>query len=117
KNSVLKDSVKSFKGFRYYNLPYPAGASGWISYRTRYREVAELMKNESLHAIIGYGSPTIMLFNTLLRKWSKERKIVYLADCVDWLSASNGSIVHRIVKSLDDYQKRVFNSNTDGVIA
>lgn len=116
-NSNLKDTKSTFEGFTYYNLPYPAGMKGWISYRKRYEEVISLLKDENLHSVISYGSPSLSLFGRLLQKWCKHQNIFYLSDVVDWMGAGVGSLAYRTIKFLDnDYQKRILNSKSDGVI-
>lgn len=116
-NLSLKESEQYHDGFQYYNLPYPKGINGWISYKNKFKEVVSLIEKENIHAIISYGSPSISLFGNLIRKWCKRKNIFYLTDCVDWLSSSSGSLIHRMIKFLDDnYQKRILNSKADGVI-
>ena len=116
-NTLLKDTKKSFSDFQYYNLPYPVGIKGWLSYRKRYKEVISLIEGEDLYAVIIYGSPTISLFGKLIRKWCRKNRIKFISDCVDWLSAGAGGFFYRFVKFIDTtYQKRILNSSADGVI-
>lgn len=116
--SLLIDTKQLFKDFRYYNLPYPKGIKGWISYKKRYKEVVSLIESEDLYAVILYGSPTISLFGKLIERWCKKNNIKFTVDVVDWLSAGSGGFLFRIAKFIDTaYQKRLLNTRADGVIA
>lgn len=113
----LEGTLKEYKGFKYYNLPYPIGINGWLSYRERFFEVKELLEKHSPDIVILYGSPTLSIFGKLILNWSRKNKIICLTDCVDWLSSGTGSFIHRTVKLLDNsYQKQILNAQTDGVI-
>ena len=115
--STLEGSLKEYKGFNYYNFPYPSGVNGWLSYKKRFYEVKELLEKHSPDVIILYGSPTLSIFGKLILNWSRKNKIICLSDCVDWLSSGTGSFIHRIVKFLDNsYQKKILNKQTDGLI-
>ncbi|MFC2151994.1 glycosyltransferase family 4 protein [Bacteroidota bacterium] len=116
-NSDIFETKQAYKDFTYYNLPYPVGIKGWLSYKQRFKEVISVIEKEKPFAVITYGSPTISLFGKLLKKWCRNSNVLCIADCVDWLPAKSGNIFFRITKYLDTtYQKRFFNSNTDGVI-
>ncbi len=116
-NSNILDTKQVYDGFIYYNLPYPIGMKGWIDYKKRFEEVISVISQDKVHAVISYGSPTVSIFNKLLLDWCKKNDILNIADVVDWLGATSGSLLHRIVKFLDtNYQKRYLNSKADGVI-
>jgi glycosyltransferase involved in cell wall biosynthesis len=115
--SNIKETKKSYDGFKYYNLPYPIGIKGWLSYKKRFKEVVALIDKEDLYAIIIYGSTTISLFGRLIRQWCRKNRVKFITDVVDWLSAGYGSFLYRLVKYIDTfYQKRILNSSADGVI-
>lgn len=118
KDSKLKNTRNYYDNFRYYNLSYPFGITGWLTYKVRYDEVVKLIADENFHAVISYGSPALSFFNNLLRKWCNNNSAYYLTDCVDLLPSSNGSLLHRAIKSFDEYyQKQILNGKADGVIA
>lgn len=115
--SSLEDTLKVYKDFNYYNLPYPLGMNGWLLYKKRFYEVRELLEKHSPDVVILYGSPALSIFGKLILNWSRKNKIICLTDCVDWLNSGTGSFLHRIVKFLDNsYQKQILNKQTDGVI-
>lgn len=117
-NSDLAASKQNFDGFDYYNLPYPLGMKGWLSYKDKFLKVISLLENYNLHSVISYGSPALSLFPSLVRKWTCEKNIYFIVDVVDWMGTGGGSILHKTIKFLDnDYQKRINNSKSDGVIA
>jgi glycosyltransferase involved in cell wall biosynthesis len=117
-NSNLKDTKQEFKGFEFYNFPYPKRMADWLMYNTRFIEIKPFLDDiENLYAIICYGSPTLSLFNSKLLNWAREKNVKFLADCADLLFVNNGNFIHRIVKYLDEYnQKRILNFKADGVI-
>ena len=98
--SKLENTKRIQGSFRYYNLPYPLGIRGWHSYRKRFDEVISLIKDEKINIIIGYGSPSLSIFCNFMRKWSQKNDILYLADCVDWLSFSKQYILTELLNSL-----------------
>lgn len=113
----LSETLKEYDGFKYYNFPYPLGMKGWLSFRKRYKQAVELIQDLECSTVVLYGSPTISLFGNLLRKWCKKNSIILLADCVDWLSSGSGSFAYKLIKFVDnDYQKRILNSRTNGMI-
>lgn len=117
-NSRLEDTKRVYNGFTYYNLPYPVGFKGWLSYAKRFNEAATCLKTYDLYAVISYGSPTLSVFNLKLKNWCSQKDSYYFTDCVDWLAAGSGSFLHRTIKFFDnDYQKRILNAKADGVIA
>lgn len=114
----LEDTLSIYKEFSYYNLPYPKKKSDWLSYKKRFREVERLLDKNNPDLIILYGSPTISIFCKLILNWARKNNTICLSDCVDWLNSGTGSIIYRTIKYLDNsYQKRIFNKQTDGVIA
>ncbi|MHB8828649.1 MAG: glycosyltransferase [Syntrophales bacterium] len=117
-DSLLESTKQFYNHFRYYNLPYPVGIKGWLSYKARFKDVMSLIKDEELYAVIIYGSPTISLFDNLIRRWCRKNKIKFLTDCVDWLPSGAGGFFFRLAKFFDTtYQKKYLNSKADGVIA
>lgn len=117
-DSKIKETKNDYDGFTYYNLPYPIGKKGWLSYRLRFNEAISCLEEYTLFAVIGYGNPTLSLFNAKMHAWCSSKRIYYLTDCVDWLESSAGVSLYKIVKFLDyQYQKVILNSRADGVIA
>ena len=116
-DSDIRQTKQVYRDFTYYNLPYPSGINGWLSYKKRFLEVKSVLKDYNLYAVISYGSPTLSLFNSQLIKWCRRKSLYHFSDCVDWLSANHGSLLHRIIKYIDNnYQKRILNARSDGVI-
>lgn len=118
-DSYIFDTKDKYGEKEYYNLPYPTSFKGWLSYNKRFKEVVSVLEQqEGLVAVIAYGSPTLSFFGKKLRDWCRGNDVRYLVDNVDWFSGFSGSLVHRLVKGIDDnYQKRILNSSSDGVIA
>lgn len=116
-SSILEKTKQFYGNFVYYNLSYPIGIRGWLSYKKRYKQVISLIIKEKISITIGYGSPSVSIFCNLIRIWCKKNGILYFSDCVDWLSISSGTFAYRVIKFMDDnYQKRVVNAKADGVI-
>lgn len=116
-DATLKSTENEFEKFTYYNLPYPNGIKGWLDYKKKFKQVSTLLDEYKMHSVISYGSPALSLFGILMKRWCKTNKILFLADVVDWMGAGVGSLAYRAVKFIDnDYQKRILNTKTDGVI-
>jgi glycosyltransferase involved in cell wall biosynthesis len=117
-NSKLSDTQRVYDDFKYFNIPYPKGVTGWLLYKKRFNEVISLVESEDLDTVIIYGSPTISLFMLLVRNWCRKNKIKFISDCVDWLPAGSGGLYFRFAKAIDTlYQMRFLNSSADGIIA
>ena len=68
-------------------------------------------------AIIRYGSPALAYFDYQLCRYATKRNIPIISDVVDWLSVDGGSLIFKIVKTLDTYlEKAFFNKLGNGVI-
>lgn len=68
-------------------------------------------------AIIRYGSPALACFDYQLYRYASKRNIPIISDVVDWLSVDGGSLIFKIVKTLDTYlEKAFFNKLGNGVI-
>ena len=117
-DSILSKTINEYDSFKFYNLPYPNGAKGWLLYKKRFLEVQELLKEIDSDTVILYGSPTISFFAKRLKTYCKLNNITFIVDVVDWLTVNHGSVIFRIVKYLDvNYLKRYISNDADGIIS
>lgn len=114
----LKNTLSVYEGFTFYNFPYPKSFKDRFNYKKTYYILKELLLEEKPDIIILYGSLSISLINENIRVWGKKNNVKIFVDCVDMLPTSNGNLVFKMIKSLDEYyQKDIFNFRVDGLIA
>lgn len=118
KNKESLNSTRStFRGFEYYNFPYPQSFTEWLAFNSKFHQFEELFRSLKYDIVVCYGSPCLSLFNYKLSRWCDSNGIHFLIDCVDMIPSTSGSIIHRVVKSLDEYyQKKVLPRNAAGLI-
>lgn len=119
-NDSLDDTYLEAYGMSSYSLPYPKGMMDWANYSKPFKKVIQLIDKigmDRVAAIIAYGSPAISLWMNNLSKWSRNKGILFIADCVDWIQYSGKGLVYNFVKFLDtNYQKRVVIPGVSAVI-
>lgn len=117
-NSKLIETKKTFDGFDFYSLPYPAYLQ-WIRYKKQFKSVIELLKDfkKKPRYIINYGSPAISLFLAKLVNYARKENIFVIADCVEWFHFRTYNLLFDAVKNIDNYfQKVIINKRNDGII-
>lgn len=114
----INDTLNVFENFKYYNFPYPKSAKNRFNYIKIFNELKKILIKEKPDIIILYGSLSISLINEKIRNWAKKNNVKIFVDCVDMLPTTNGGLIFKIVKTLDEfYQKDIFNKKVDGLIA
>jgi len=121
KSYSLKDTEKTYDGFYHYAYSYPRSEIEWIKYRKAFKLFKNFINEcnliQDLEFVIIYGSPRISLFNYLLVKFLKKKKIKTISDSVDWLTTKTNNYIFNIVKTLHyNYQNMFINKRVDGVI-
>ena len=116
------DAVKSLRkidGFDCYNIRFSKSLRGFLKSSFIHKQLLEIFNLYSKpEMIICYGSLAFAIENYKIGKWCKKNKVLIVSNCVDLSSHAHGTIIERIVKSLDSKLKHRFNyKKTDGIIA
>lgn len=119
KETPLEETRKTYDGFDYYNLNYPAGSAEWLDFHSVFLKLTQWLdtKKHQIFAIVFYGSLRLSPFISKMINWARKNEIKTISDCVDWLESKTGNLAFDVVKNLDTfYQKAIANKKADGII-
>tara|TARA_R110002094_G_scaffold7498_36_gene16862 strand:+ start:3007 stop:4197 length:1191 start_codon:yes stop_codon:yes gene_type:complete len=109
---------KDFFGFECWAVRYPSGIGSWIRYIMGLNSILEFLKSNSTQPIVGvicYNYPALAQLR--VAKLCHEMDARIISDATEWYDASAGTLVYRIVKSVDTFLRmQVAHTSADGVI-
>lgn len=118
----LEASESTADGFVYYHFSTMSKNPLKVRTRAAFTELTELLIRKKyldrIVCVITYGSPNTALFNWLLMRFFKKRRIPVVADCADWHVTKTSNPLFDLVKTIDTYCRvGVLNKHVSGVIA
>lgn len=105
-------------GFECWSVPYPASSLSWVKYLCGLPAILDILKSyrhANPVAAICYNYPAIASLR--IEKLCDRLGIKMLADSTEWYDSTGGSILHRLIKSLDtSVRMYIVNPRMHGVI-
>lgn len=103
---------KNYFGFKCYEYRRESKKDYLLTAKTVLMHIEEINPD----IVIAYNYPGVALEH--IRKQCKKNKIKCLADVTEWYQVKTGSILYRIIKTLDtSYRMRIVQKKVDGIIA
>ena len=77
KETPLEETRKTYDGFDYYNLNYPAGSAEWLDFHSVFLKLTQWLdtKKHQIFAIVFYGSLRLSPFISKMINWARKNEI------------------------------------------
>lgn len=114
--NILKNK-REFFGYTVYDLRFDRSIKNIIDCKRIHLSILEIAKLYNVCSVFCYGTPTFAIELKLLKDWCTKNKIPFVINCVDIPMLSHGSILQRILKTIDRrYRYKLFRE-ADGLIS
>lgn len=118
--NTIQETKKIYEGFTYYNYSRARGILNILNVSKAYKEFKSVIQDNggNFSIVILYGSPVLSIWINRVIKYCKNKDILTIFDCVDWIEKSgNNNAIKNAVKYIDtNYMKRYLACKCDGVI-
>lgn len=117
-NNILNSKIE-VDGFEVYNICFVKNIKNLLKSFKIHKEIKRvLLSYPKPDFIINYGSPAFAMELHLLSNWCKNNKSYLISNCVDLSIQLHGTVLQRLIKSLDrKYRNVITFKRVDGIIA
>lgn len=116
----LSDTKMNVNGFTVYTVSFSKKIKDLIIWKRNDNQIKKLLEknNGKIEAVVLYGSTGFAIQVSSLSRWCKKYDISFIANCVDVSATSHGSLIQRVVKTIDlKWKNSIFKNESDAIIA
>jgi Glycosyltransferase len=110
---VINDSKG---GYDCWTVRYPRNIKQWINYLTDISDVKSIIKRyTNVKYVICYNYQAIAFWR--IQNYCRKNNITVLADCTEWYGSNEGSLIFKLVKTIDtSLRMKYINKRADAMI-